>query len=104
MVEKIDMKQFDELLKGDKPLVCDFYATWCGPCKMLAPVMEKCSEALDDKAKFVKVDIDENFELAARYGIMSIPLVGVFAGGELKDKSLGFCTQSEMEEFLNNNL
>ena len=104
MIEKIDAKQFDELIKGELPVVCDFFATWCGPCKMLAPVMDKCSESFSGKAKFVKVDVDENFELAARYGIMSIPLVGVFKNGELADKSLGYCTQSEMEQFLNNNL
>ena len=104
MVEKIDIKKFDELLKGETPVVCDFFATWCGPCKMLAPVMDKCSETFGDKAKFVKVDIDENFELASRYGIMSIPLVAVFMGGELINKSLGFASQSEMDEFLTNNL
>ena len=103
-MQNINTEKFDELLKGEKPVVCDFFATWCGPCKMLAPVMDKCSEIFADKAKFVKVDIDENIELASRYGIMSIPLVAVFAGGELKDKSLGYCTQPEMEDFLNNNL
>lgn len=100
-MEKIDIKKFDELIAGDKPVVCDFYADWCGPCKMLAPVMEKCSEKLSDKAVFVKVNVDENFELATRYGVVSIPLVGVFKGGELVDKSLGYTTQSETEEFLN---
>ena len=104
MVEKIDTKKFDELLKGETPVVCDFFATWCGPCKMLAPVMDKCSEKFGDKAKFVKVDVDENFELAARYGVMSIPLVAVFMGGELINKSLGFASQPEMEKFLNDNL
>ncbi len=103
-MEKVDKEKFDELLKGDKPVVCDFFATWCGPCKMLAPVMDKCSEKFADKAVFVKVDVDECFELAARYGIMSIPLVGVFKGGEMVDKSLGFTSQSETEEFLNNSL
>ncbi|MDE7300940.1 MAG: thioredoxin [Clostridia bacterium] len=100
-MEKINKEKFDELLKGDKPVVCDFFATWCGPCKMLAPVMEKCSEKFSDRAVFVKVDVDENFELAARYGIMSIPVVGVFKGGEFVDKSVGFTSQSETEEFLN---
>ena len=100
-MEKIDKEKFEELLKGDKPVVCDFFATWCGPCKMLAPVMEKCSEKFSDRAVFVKVDVDENFELAARYGIMSIPVVGVFKGGEMADKSVGFTSQSETEEFLN---
>ena len=99
MVEKIDAKKFDELIKGGKTVVCDFFATWCGPCKMLSPVMDKCAEKFGDKAVFVKVDIDENMELAARYGIMSIPLVGVFKGGEMYKKSLGFMPQGEADAF-----
>lgn len=104
MVEKIDAKQFDELLKGDKPVVCDFFATWCGPCRMLAPVIDEMSEKYKDRAVFVKVDIDENIELAARYGIMSIPLVSVFEKGEQKDKSLGYISKSEADEFLSKNI
>ena len=104
MVEQIDLQKFDELLKGDKPVVCDFFATWCGPCKMLAPVMDEVSENHADEAIFVKVDIDKNMELAARYGIMSIPLVAVFKGGELIEKSLGYMTKDEAEEFLTANL
>ena len=104
MVEQINTEQFDELLKGEKPVVCDFFATWCGPCKMLAPVMEDVSEKYADKAVFVKVDIDENIELAARYGIMSIPLVSVFENGKQKDKSLGYMSKSEADEFLSQNL
>ena len=99
MIEKIDAKKFDELIKGETPVVCDFYADWCGPCKMLAPVIEKCSEKFTN-AKFVKVNVDDCFELAARYGVMSIPMIGVFKGGELADKSVGFTSQSETEEFL----
>ena len=104
MVKDLNVKQFDEAIKGEKPLVCDFYATWCGPCKMLAPVMEEVSEEYADKADFIKVDIDENMELAARYGIMSIPLVCVFKNGEVAAKSLGYSTKSETKEFLDKNL
>ncbi len=104
MIEKINQEQFDKLIKGGKPVVCDFYADWCGPCKMLAPVMDELSEIYGDKAEFVKVNIDENFELAARYGIMSIPYVGVFKGGELTDKSIGYMAKTEAEEFVKNNL
>lgn len=100
MVDKINAEKFDELLKGEIPVVCDFYADWCGPCKMLAPVIEKCSEKYS-QAKFVKVNVDESYELAARYGVMSIPMVGVFKNGELADKSVGYASQSETEEFLN---
>lgn len=104
MVEKVNKDRFDELIGGDTPVVCDFFATWCGPCKMLAPVIEKCSEKFGGRAKFVKVDVDENMELAARYGVMSIPLVAVFKKGELAEKSLGFTPQSETEEFLENSI
>ena len=104
MVEQIDAKQFDELLKGEKPVVCDFFATWCGPCKMLAPVMEAVSEEYKDKAVFVKVDVDENMQLSARYGIMSIPLVAVFKNGEQTAKTLGYMSKSEAQEFLTENL
>lgn len=104
MIEKVDASAFDELISQPKPVVCDFYADWCGPCKMLAPVVEELSEKYADKATFVKVNIDENFELSVRYGIMSIPYVGVFKGGELADKSIGFSTKSEMDEFLSKNL
>lgn len=104
MVEQINIEKFDEMIKGDKPVVCDFFATWCGPCKMLAPVMEAMSEKFCDKAVFVKVDVDENAELAARYGIRSIPLVTVFKDGNEASKTLGYMSKTEAEEFLNNNL
>lgn len=103
-MEQIDTEKFDELLKGDKPVVCDFFANWCGPCKMLAPVMDEMSKEFEDKAVFVKVDVDENMELARRYGVMSIPLVAVFKDGEEAAKSLGYSSKSEMQEFLENNL
>ena len=101
---QLNTEKFDELIKGEKPVVCDFFATWCGPCKMLAPVMEKMQEEYGDKAEFVKVDIDENMELSARYGIMSIPLVAIFKNGEMSAKSLGYVSKSEMSEFLSKNL
>jgi len=104
MVEKIDGEKFDELINGDKPVVCDFFASWCGPCKMLAPVMDKTAEKFGDKAVFVKVDIDENMPLAARYGIMSIPLVAVFEKGEMKGKTLGYMSATEAEQFVEENL
>ncbi|MCD8040919.1 MAG: thioredoxin [Clostridia bacterium] len=103
-MKQIDIKEFDELLKGDKPVVCDFFATWCGPCKMLAPVLEKLSAEYEGKAEFVKVDIDQNPELSVRYGIMSIPYVAVFRGGEMADNSIGFMPADEAKEFLDKNI
>lgn len=104
MVEKVDAASFDKLIGEDKPVICDFYADWCGPCKMLAPVVEELSEKYSDKVNFVKVNIDENFELSVRYGIMSIPYVGVFKEGELVDKSIGYSSKSEMDEFISKNI
>lgn len=103
-MKQIDMSEFDELLKGDKPVVCDFFATWCGPCKMLAPVLEKLSAEYEGRAEFVKVDIDKNPELSIRYGIMSIPYVAVFRGGEMADNFVGFMSASETKEFLDGNI
>ena len=98
------MEKFEELLKGDKTVVCDFYADWCGPCRMLAPVLDGVSEKFGDKAVFVKVNIDEESELAVRYGIVSIPFVGVFKGGELSEKSVGYMSKSEAEDFFGEKL
>ncbi len=103
-MKQIETVEFDELLKGDKPVVCDFFATWCAPCRMLAPVMDEVSEKYGDKAEFVKVDIDKNPELAARFGIMSIPLVAVFKNGEEAAKAVGYMSKSEADEFIKENL
>lgn len=103
-MKQIETLEFDELLKGDKPVICDFFATWCAPCRMLAPVMDEVSEKYGDKAEFVKVDIDKNPELAARFGIMSIPLVAVFKNGEEAAKSVGYMSKSEADEFIKENL
>ncbi|MCD8285963.1 MAG: thioredoxin [Clostridia bacterium] len=99
MVKEIKTEEFEELLESKKKFVCDFFATWCGPCRMLAPVMEKVSVKHPDIA-FVKVDVDQNMELAVKYGIMSIPLVMAFDGGADVNKTLGYMTEDEVEDFL----
>lgn len=104
MVDNINTEKFEELIKGDKPVVCDFYADWCGPCKMLAPVMDKMSEEFADKAVFVKINVEESFELASRYKISSIPLVIIFKNGEAAAKSLGYISSSEASKFFTENL
>ncbi|MCD8294287.1 MAG: thioredoxin [Clostridia bacterium] len=99
MVKEIDAKEFKDLLDSKKKFVCDFFATWCGPCRMLAPVMEKVSVKHPD-ITFVKMDIDKNMEIAVEYGIMSIPLVMAFEGGQDVNKTLGFMPEDEVEDFL----
>ena len=96
--------QFNELILGSKPVVCDFFATWCGPCKMLAPVLEDVSAEYAEKAEFVKVDVDEAPALSAKYGIMSIPFVAIFKNGQMAAKSVGFMPKGEVKQFLDGNL
>ena len=104
MVKTFDGAAFRAAMEEKKTLVVDFWATWCGPCRMLAPVMEKISEELAGRAEFAKIDVDENPDLAREYGIMSIPCVMVFKGGALADKKVGFVPQAAMQEFIEKNI
>jgi thioredoxin 1 len=104
MVKHVTFDQLKELLKGDKTVFCDFWATWCGPCRMLAPVYEDVSNQYDDKAIFVKIDVDEEGEAAQKYGISSIPNIIAFKGGKPVDNNLGFVPQEALEKFVEKNL
>lgn len=75
---------------GEGVVLVDFWAPWCGPCKMIAPVLEELDAELGEKAKIVKVDVDDNQETAGKYEVMSIPTLLVFKDGELVDKTVGF--------------
>lgn len=104
MVLKVDSAAFRSALFEGKTLVVDFYADWCGPCRMLAPVMEELSEEYADKAAFCKMNVDDNPDIAREYGIMSIPCVMVFKGGALAGKNVGFVPRAGMKEFLEKNI
>lgn len=88
----LDLSNFDSTLKeaGDKPVLVDFYADWCGPCKMAAPIIEAMVDEYEGKAVITKVDVDENNELASKFGVMSIPTVIVFKHGKEVKRQTGF--------------
>lgn len=79
----------NEVLKSDKPVLVDFYADWCGPCKMMAPVVEELAELYDGKAKVGKLNVDNNEEVAMKYGVMSIPTILVIKNGQVEAKMVG---------------
>ena len=84
-----DMNSFEQALKGDKLVMVDFWASWCGPCRMLGPVVEKLADQYEGKAVIGKVNVDEQQELAVRYGVMSIPTVIFFKDGKEIDRKVG---------------
>ncbi|MBP5414950.1 MAG: thioredoxin [Lachnospiraceae bacterium] len=89
-----------EVLKSELPVLVDFYADWCGPCKMMGPVVEKLADEYDKKAKVGKVNIDEEELLAAKYGVMSIPCFVIIKDGKVVDQSLGAMPKEALEEKL----
>ena len=89
--QKVTKDNFDaEVVRADKPVLIDFWAPWCGPCKMLGPVIEEVADEVASRAKVCKVNIDEEPELAEAYGVMSIPTLLVMKGGKVTKSSVGF--------------
>ena len=86
-----------EVLKSEIPVLVDFWATWCGPCRMLAPTIAKIAEEQEGKVKVCKLDVDEEPEIAAKYGIASIPTLMVFRGGEMVKASVGVQPKAAIE-------
>ncbi len=83
------MNDFNELIKSDKPTLVDFFATWCGPCRMQGPVLEEVKNKVGDTANVLKVDIDKNVELAQRYRVQSVPTIILFKSGEAVWRAVG---------------
>lgn len=97
------MEKFDELIKSETPVLVDFFATWCGPCQMMHPVLEELAGKVGDKARVIKIDIDKNQRLAAVYNVRSVPTLMIFKDGDLKWRVSGVqqadVLESELEKY-----
>ncbi len=101
---KITKDNFDaEVLQAEGPVLVDFWASWCGPCKMLAPVLKDFAEEMAGAVKVGKVNVDDESELAARFKVMSIPTLILFKNGEVVKKSIGVITKAEMKALVEGN-
>jgi len=102
MAKIIDQTEFDNLvLKGEGVVLVDFFATWCGPCKALAPVLEEVADQVKDKANIYKVDIDQTQSLAQQYRVMSVPTMKIFKNGEVVETIVGLQSKGVLMDKLN---
>ena len=100
MAKEIMTEEFNAFINQDKPVLIDFWATWCGPCRMLAPVVEEVSTQYEGQVAVGKVDVDKCPELAKQFRVMSIPTLILFKDGKIIDQKLGFMPKSALEEMI----
>lgn len=98
---ELNDQNFDqEVLKSDKPVLVDFWAPWCGPCRMMGPIIEELALEMEGKAKVGKLDVDENGASAAKYGIMSIPALKIFKNGQVVKETVGVQSKESLKRLL----
>ena len=100
-VGKVSDADFEaQVLKSSEPVVVDFWAEWCGPCKMIAPALEEIAGTLNGKVKIVKLNVDENPQTAAKYGIQSIPTLMIFKNGQMASRQIGAAPKQKLEQWI----
>ena len=101
-VDKVSDTSFEaDVLNSSEPVLVDFWAEWCGPCRMVAPVLEEVAGELAGKLKIVKLNVDENPQTASKYGIMSIPTLMIFKNGELASRQIGATPKAKLVQWIN---
>lgn len=95
---------FQEIIKQDKPVLVDFFAEWCGPCKMQAPILEELKQRIGARADIIKIDVDKNQSVAAQYQIRSVPTLVIFRLGEIRWRQSGVFSANELERLINENI
>lgn len=103
-LEITDTNFKDTVLESDKPVLVDFWATWCGPCRTISPIIDEIHTELDDKAVVGKMNVDDNSDIPVEYGIRSIPTLLIFKNGELVDKIVGVIPKAQIVEKLENHM
>jgi thioredoxin 1 len=102
---KVDKNNFEaDVLNSSEPVVVDFWAEWCGPCKMIAPALEEIAQEMGGKVKIAKLNIDENPELAAQFGVRSIPTLMMFKSGEVADMKVGAAPKTALSSWISGNV
>ncbi len=104
-MKEITKEQWEQdVINSDKPVLVDFWAEWCGPCSIVAPIVEELSKEYEGKVNFVKVDVDQNKELASKYNIYSIPTLAIFSNGQAVAQATGVASKESLRNYINKNI
>ncbi len=105
LIKHVSDATFDaDVLKSDKPVLVDYWAEWCGPCKMIAPILDEVSKDYDGRVQIAKMNVDENRDIPAKMGIRGIPTLMIFKGGQLTATKVGALSKAQLTAFLDGNL